>query len=57
MVSDYREAATKHLGEDFFSPSNNYGAPLPVTKERGFRNSKLPVFWEFVQFLLDKVEQ
>ena len=34
-----------------FSHYNNYGAPLPV-KNKGRPNANLPIFWEFVQFVI-----
>ena len=37
------------FGEEFFSPALHDGAPLPVS--RSWRNSSLPSWWEFVQFV------
>ena len=34
------------------SPQNNYGAPLPVAKD-GRPTSDLPIFWEFVQYVIE----
>ncbi len=53
IVSRYRRDAVKRFGKTFFAEINNYGTPLPVPKERGKRNSKMPTFWEFAQFVID----
>ena len=36
----------------FSSLENNYGAPLPV-KDNKRTSQNLPIFWEFVQFVID----
>ena len=36
----------------FSSLENNYGAPLPV-KDNKRTSENLPIFWEFVQFVID----
>ncbi len=48
IVSRYRANAIAHLGRDFFSKENNYGAPVKVN---GNRTAALPSFWEFVQYV------
>jgi len=52
IVQKYRQAALKKFGDDFFSATNNYGAPIPVANG-GRPSSDLPVFWEFVQFVIE----
>ena len=37
----------------FFSAKNNYGAPMKISKKPGRPSSDLPIFWEFVQFVID----
>ena len=49
----YRDRAVAKFGSDFFSEENFYGAPLNVTSDRGWRSERLPIFWEFVQHVLD----
>ena len=51
IVRKYREAAVEHLGLDFFSEANNYGAPLPVSS--GYRSAELPCFWEVARYVAD----
>lgn len=48
IVSEFREKALQHLGKDFFSSDNNFGAPIKVN---GNRTVDLPTFWEFVQYV------
>lgn len=50
IVSRYRAKALKLFKEDFFSEANNFGAPVP-SKTR--RTPEMPMFWEFVQYVLD----
>jgi len=51
MVKKFRKSAVAALGADYFK--HNLGAVLPVIPESRRRESdKLPVFWEFVQYLL-----
>jgi len=49
IVKTYREKAMKRFGQDFFSKENNFGAPLLT---QGERTSKLPSWWEFIQWIL-----
>lgn len=51
IVKKYRSQAINLFGPQFFSHYNNYGAPLPV-KNKGRPNANLPIFWEFVQFVI-----
>ena len=51
IVSKYRKRAIAKFGQDYFKANNNYGSLL-ILKE-GYRNEKLPIFWEFVQYVLD----
>ena len=51
IVQQFRTKAIDKFGGEFFSSSNNYGALIPVPDNRR-PNSKLPTFWEFVQYLL-----
>ena len=51
IVQQFRQKAVDKFGIEFFSSSNNYGALIPVPDNRR-SNSKLPSFWEFVQYLL-----
>ena len=51
IVQQFRRKAIDKFGIEFFSSSNNYGALIPVPDNRR-QNSKLPSFWEFVQYLL-----
>ena len=55
MRQIYRKNATARFGEAFFSRENNYGAPLPVSRDRGWRTLALPTFWEFARFLIDRM--
>ena len=48
IVAKYRPAATKRFGAAYFSADNGYGAPAEV---HGQRSERLPIFWEFVQFV------
>jgi len=50
IVAQYRKAAIKKFGSDFFTEGNNFGAPYPVN--RSWRDEHFPCFWEFVQYLL-----
>jgi len=52
IVAKFRTRAIQKFGDDFFSARNNYGAPIPV-KDNGRPSSDLPIFWEFVQFVIE----
>ena len=52
IVAKYRHQALKVFGDEFFSAENNYGAPLPVADGRR-PTSDLPIFWEFVQYVIE----
>ena len=52
IVNRYRAAALERFSREFFSRSNNFGAPLPVRK-KGRRTEELPTFWEFIQYVKD----
>jgi len=52
IVAKFRTKAIQKFGDEFFSAKNNYGAPLPV-KDNGRPSSDLPIFWEFVQFVIE----
>ena len=52
IVQKYRPAALKKFGDEFFSQENNYGAPLPVAEGRR-PTADLPIFWEFVQYVIE----
>lgn len=49
IVRDYRDLAKARFGPDAFSRENNFGAPVPY---EGERVPELPIFWEFVQWIL-----
>ena len=40
MVAEFRQKATGMLGKEFFSKSNNFGAPIPVS--RTWRSREMP---------------
>lgn len=50
IVDVYRKKAIAKFGQDYFNASNNFGSPVPVRK--GLRDSRLPIFWEFVQYVI-----
>lgn len=52
ITRKYRAGASQHLGPDFLSKANHYGALVPVTG-RLRRVPELPTFWEFVQDVLN----
>ena len=52
IVERFREQAITRFGNDFFLGSKGYGAPLPIPEGRK-RTDSLPIFWEFVQYVLD----
>ena len=54
IVRLYRQKYLDRFGFDSLSKDNNYGAILPVT--HGERTSKLPTFWEFIQWFLRENE-
>jgi hypothetical protein len=51
MAAKHRKAAVERFGADYFSEDNGYGAPIPVHNR--IRDEKYPIFWEFVQYLLE----
>ena len=55
MSLDIAVFASQLQMPSFFSQINNFGSPLPVkingTLSR--TNSNLPIFWEFVQYVID----
>ena len=50
MIFPYRPEYISKFGEKSLSSDMNFGAILPVT--HGTRTSKLPTFWEFVQWII-----
>ena len=53
IVSRYRRRALERFGREFFSEANNYGTPMAVQGPGAKRPEGLPIFWEFVQFVID----
>ena len=51
IACKYRKLAERKFGRDFFSMKHNYGAPNAI--KMGQRTERYPIFWEFVQFLLE----
>lgn len=55
IVTKYRGVAKRRFGREIFDSQHNFGAPLPVIPKE-LRLEKdlgmLPIFWEFVQYLL-----
>lgn len=49
IVSMYRRQALKKFGHAHFDSDHNFGAVVPVN---GMRDERLPIFWEFVQFII-----
>ena len=49
IVRRYRPAAIEKFGQEYFSASSHYGAPVYVEG----RTEELPSWWEFVQWIID----
>ena len=48
IVARYREEALSKFGQEFFSPENSFGAPVPVPG----RQAEMASWWEFVQWII-----
>jgi len=52
IVEKFREEALLRFGKEYFQGENHFGAPV---KPLDFRNtSDLPIFWEFVQMVIEQ---
>ncbi len=55
-VQLYRKKAEAKFGQEFFSPRNHFGSPLPDPKEGTLasRTKHHPIFWEFAKLIISQ---
>ena len=52
MVARYRDEARRRFGDNFFSAGNNFGSPMKSV--RRVRREGMPIFWEFVKYVINE---